>query len=516
MKYLKYFNSLAIGSLILSPLTYAQDEEHMTITSEFANYENNHLKLTGDVILDYPLGKLQAENAVIEKGGQELSLPFKQLVIEDKVHIELREGGEIDCDHAILDSISQKGLLTRKQSHERVNYNYGYLDAKGQSVKLRLQSQQMEIDLENLKPSKKHVGKMVIQRVCKIDAIDNVLASYNEEFTAFADRAIYTVPLRNQKLKPTNRAKVEGQIKLFPKKSEGICRIERLNSGSIDALKILIDPEQRVINFDKPEGFITTAEQGKDLMRDVCFQSNKLIWNELTNIFTFEQNVHIVDPILGAMECDGQVLIKDSPYTEKARKGIERIEALGYTLLNYTDPNNHIQQNLTCPGQVIINHKEFTTTLIGKNNGNGGGLIKENQVLLKDYLGEIFADKVRILYNVEGDKITPKKIILEGNVYILNNAPFDPSDSKEVFQVAYADRVEHTPMTGETHLFSQGDTRVLFYDQVRQMQVSAKELIMQRHQTMGKNAVQGIGQVRFNLSKEELGRLKKRFVINET
>ncbi len=57
------------------------------------------------------------------------------------------------------------------------------------------------------------------------------------------------------------------------------------------------------------------------------------------------------------------------------------------------------------------------------------------------------------------------------------------------------------------------NNRVLFYDQLKEVQLSAQTVRAQRDPTTKQERMQGVGDVRFVFGQEELAKIKTRFKI---
>lgn len=128
---------------------------------------------------------------------------------------------------------------------------------------------------------------------------------------------------------------------------------------------------------------------------------------------------------------------------------------------------------------------------------DGKQLILIGNVSVDSEMGYIKADKA-VIDQIEKDKkITASKITLIGHVRMING---------EKTQYALADHVEFFP--NENVMIFESEGRVLFYDKVKQMQLSAKKV--RAHRGI-EDEVQGYGDVRFVFGTEELDRFKKQF-----
>ena len=201
-------------------------------------------------------------------------------------------------------------------------------------------------------------------------------------------------------------------------------------------------------------------------------------------------------------------------------KQLQTIESSGKTTLTYCEKDNGNIHSLTCYGQVLIDHRNFELTM--KSPMNEQGMIPKGQrIFFKDALGEIYADKLTLTYLTTNHGITPLKLILEGNVHLLDRHTIfqNLGESSTILRYAIADIVEYTPATKEMHLLAKdSDTnietdnhkhRVLFFDKINQIQISAKALNIQRDKMSNKESLQGAGDVRFHFVERELQQLEE-------
>ncbi|MCH9635727.1 MAG: hypothetical protein S4CHLAM81_09480 [Chlamydiales bacterium] len=110
-----------------------------------------------------------------------------------------------------------------------------------------------------------------------------------------------------------------------------------------------------------------------------------------------------------------------------------------------------------------------------------------------DSHGELFAHRGIIDYSDE-DKLRPTKVTLLGQVQM----------SQEQ-QTALADEVEYFP--DDELLIMTAKNNVLFYDHERGFELAAKEVRAKRDEE-GQESVQGVGDVRFVFSAEELEKMR--------
>ena len=123
----------------------------------------------------------------------------------------------------------------------------------------------------------------------------------------------------------------------------------------------------------------------------------------------------------------------------------------------------------------------------------------EQQIHFMDAYGEIFADHFEVKYK---DKVV-ESMKMEGKVFLAYSRPQEEDRS-----YAYADTVTYDPTTQEMVMI--GD-RVLVYDRVNKMEVSAPKLRIRRDQATQKERIKGEGDVRFTLDEKEFDILKNKF-----
>ncbi len=136
---------------------------------------------------------------------------------------------------------------------------------------------------------------------------------------------------------------------------------------------------------------------------------------------------------------------------------------------------------------VFLDHTQMTGTFEGIP-----------QVVFNGEIGEVFADHALVEYNEE---FKATKVILSDNVQLIN---------QEKEQYALADFVTYYPQTQQMLLEGKGN-RVLFYDKLRNMQLSAPSVRAKRDPKTQRDSVQGVGDVNFVFGQEELMKLKERF-----
>jgi hypothetical protein len=183
------------------------------------------------------------------------------------------------------------------------------------------------------------------------------------------------------------------------------------------------------------------------------------------------------------------------------------IESTGPTVLTYANEEEKVVHTLTCPGLLTVDHQLLKTTLECPRDQNNNVLFGK-QIVFHDSMGEIYADLLTVYYTMAEDSPTPTKLVLEGNVQMFNRGG-DPDKNGAFLQYALADVVEYTPQAREVYLVASDKKRVLFFDKLNALQVSATSLKIRRDQETKKESIQGFGDVRFSFVEKELEMINK-------
>ena len=154
---------------------------------------------------------------------------------------------------------------------------------------------------------------------------------------------------------------------------------------------------------------------------------------------------------------------------------------------------------------MTINHYNRETLLESQMDGN------TKQVFYTDNMGNMQANTMKIYYDIVKGKIQIGKISIDGNIRILNKAPFSKDNKKLTEQYIIADHAEYFPSTETLLLTGENQQRVLFYDKLNDVQLSANRLEMQRNKKLDMPSIRSIGNVCIKFNKDEFEKIKKNF-----
>ncbi|NGX61658.1 MAG: hypothetical protein K940chlam9_01147 [Chlamydiae bacterium] len=137
-------------------------------------------------------------------------------------------------------------------------------------------------------------------------------------------------------------------------------------------------------------------------------------------------------------------------------------------------------------------------------------IFEGEEVSLEHPMGRISAHKALITFSQTKNSFYPTEIVLTGHVTLFRSL----SEPKEIRQYALADQLILHPKTEEVELIGTSQ-RVLFYDELEDVQISAPTIYASRNQETGKERIEGRGDVRLLFGKEERERFQKHFQVKK-
>jgi hypothetical protein len=258
-----------------------------------------------------------------------------------------------------------------------------------------------------------------------------------------------------------------------------------LNKTRIRAKSIETYPKKRIIEFLKPQGIISLKEEGNQA-QELEFSSAVLTWKEENEECILNNDVTVVLPNKNILlTTDKELRIK------KGKQGIREIRSKGNTLLNCKNKDRGFI--ISCIGEVLVNDDQQLVQMQSAN--------VSEQLLFRDDMGKVYADRAELEYQMIDQKMVPLKIVFLGNVLVLNREP-------PLQQRALADQLTFFFPTHELILAANSKKRVLFYDQTNNLEMSARGVKVTRCKDTKKDSIQGVGDVRFKFDEQEFAQLK--------
>lgn len=524
-----------------SPETHASEQKRLGLQKDFFSRGGQHLRLTS-----------ASSRLAVEKTGHHFA------IVEHLQGVTccLKDSEEQDAaalilttDHATYDYRNE--LFTAEQvvvkrtgkAEEEEN-----TIAQGTAKKVALSSTHhgVEIQAENCKAdfallsgqgsiSANQVdmrstpqAKNIIQ---SIRGEGDVVFRYADNYTATADVAVF----ERDSTAPAEEA-LAGTITLscMPKR---LCHISSLGGDAIDSKEIIVDTVQQELLMTHPEGSLKGL---LGIPTPLDFAAEKMTWKEKSSQLTLSGQVRLSRD---GLEFHGENDVRLALQTVDGKRTLRDIETEGKSLLTYIDRDiylGHVQGThqeelfdlFTPPGIYVlqtygtlkIDHQKQDVKL--KSPENRDGTVQERlQVHFRDAKGEMYADRAFLKYEEIDQKVVPTRIVLQGNVKITTAIPAKKAESDEVTnpigpeekekkhlqQYVLADRVDFIPQSKEMIVKAAKGKRVLLFDQASNLEVSAPGLKLTRDKAMQKEAVEGIGDVRFNFVEAESEQFRRHF-----
>ncbi len=458
--------------------------------------------------LSHHIGTLVSDEAQILPHPEEKKMEKGILQLNGHVNINLKEGGCLSCAKACLDFHSGLGVFEGDGSQPEVVYFENCKDRSkpASSTPLLLKSRKMTVELSKDTPNKKSPPAGYLS---KIMAEQEVFIDYNRDFIARADTASF-----DKEKKPADPSKgyLAGLIHLKANGNEGVCQITNRNGDLIKATNICINTATKEMDFAYPKG-VFMAYRSDSKGEPIDFKADTLTWDEGKQLLSLKDHVSLEQKGFFSLQNENQINIAQAYVNNK--KQIQSIHSEGKTVVTGFEPETDKEHHLTCYGKTTVDHGRLWVYMESPVDA-AGNVIEDQQVFFEDDLGQIYADKLSLQYRLENKSITPKKLILEGHVKMLNSYAAGPDPTSPLIRYALADKVEYD-LPAKEALFSSNNQRkrVLFYDKANDLEVSAVRLKIKRDEITKKETIKGIGDVRFSFIENEFEQLRRHFALEK-
>jgi lipopolysaccharide export system protein LptA len=268
---------------------------------------------------------------------------------------------------------------------------------------------------------------------------------------------------------------------------------------------------QKHLFLTNPKGIIQL--QGKHgTKQTIHFDAGELFWDHLGQSLTLKDNVNIDQDQVFHLNTNHELTIHQNLID--GQKFLRSIISPKNTTMFYEDLQKELIHKIMSPGKLVVDHEHLITTMEGLKDKDGR-LILGQQVYFEDSGGDMYADHVQISYEWNNQQLIPTKIILNGNIKLMNRFDGHSQQINSILHYAMADQVEYFPHLQKVILSGQNGHRVLFFDKVNNVQISAPAIKIQKNKEDNKFSVQGIGDVRFTFIETELSQFKERFNLDQ-
>lgn len=506
----RLFSSFGLAISLLSCTLQAEEgalldkDDSMVVNSGEAQYDGKEIVLVGQVVVQHGLGKISARRlALLPSADPDKKTKFALLKISDDVQLELKGGGSLFCQQAEVDYTKMQGIFLGNGESPDVTYlNTGESKESQPDGKPPLEVKSLLMTLELLRePATSTSSAKTL--VKQIEANHNVRVRYNQDSLLLADHALY------QRL-PTNESTNAGLLTLSVRGNLPVCQMTNQNGDRVVAQTISVNTVERKLWLDQPKGMLMMQRE-KSPAQTLEFTANELIWDEKGQTLRLKGQVDVAQNGTVHVQTDHELSIVQALVDGK--RTLRFIRSPEDTQISYMDAQKGNSHKINSPGALTIDHERQEMSLQGLSTGR---LEESQQVYIEDVLGEMYADRVQMAYIWQDRKLVPEKIILEGNVRLLNRFDGHPEEAGSILHYALADRVDYLPKEQEMTLASSSGSRVLFFDKVNNVQMSAPSLKIKHDASTKKDSIQGLGDVRFTFIEKELEQIKQRFRLEES
>ncbi|MEC7840106.1 MAG: hypothetical protein VX777_08715 [Chlamydiota bacterium] len=440
----KLFFLIFIFTVYCKP-SIAGDDALYELDADIINYSGNRVELEGNVAFQYDLAKISSHSAFLEQKTSGKEKKTARLGFCDDVTITMKDRGVIHCISGEADLSKNKISLQGEPVHYQKEVAVSCKDMV-------------------LRYDESHT-------ITEIVATGHVFIEDPHQYRARGHQAIYNG---------------EGLVTLLPKKNER-CFIDTPYGVNIEAEEVIFDTLNHQILLKHTQGSIRLV---KGL--PTAIEADLAVWDETDGVLTLLGNAIVSHPLMASIKNTGLIsfIWNDSD--------LQYMTVMGDSKITCFNKQGGVDYHLTVNGNIVLDHT-LKQLYIEK---------MENQIQYSDKLGHVFGDTLIVDYKINNKEIEPSKVQLSNNVKLLSIASVSTSIDSFTPQYALADTMQYFPDTKVLHLSGQNGGRVLYYDKINNVQISAPKLLYSKN---AKETVKGIGDVRFRFMEQELNEIKKRF-----
>lgn len=445
--------------------------EDMELSAKTANFDGSALLLSGDVQIQNIIGDLAADNINCQTDQNK---KISKIDLDGNVAMQLKGDQSLKCQNAQLDISQHSAVLLGNDVNPDVVYERSPNDKE---AFLQILSRRMAIGF------KENADQRWLLDAVQAD--DKVRINYKNDYASTADKAVY-------------QHFPNGKIVLASDDANAnLCEVTDKKGSRIHSRQIEIDTEKKSLDFDHPTGSLEDA---------IEFSTDKLTWDDATQTLQLEGDVHIKQKGFGEVVTNHQM--KMVLHIVDGKKVIHTIEAPQESELTFADDIKGLVHQLSCYGPLSIDNERGQVMMESPE----GAVENDKQVHFSNRMGDLYADRALLSYK-RNDKnaIVPTSLRMEGHVKCLNRFDGHLQESGLVLQYSLADAVEYFPEKHELLLSGKDKNRVLLFDRVKNMQMSAPSLKIFNLEPDKKPTIQGMGDVRMKFAERELQQMKQYF-----
>lgn len=453
------------------------------IQADRVQYEQERLTLEGHVQLTTDLGQMEAKRGYLTSSPHPRT---RRLQLFDQVKLQLKDLGTLHCQKADLHPHQLEGTFMGGEGEDLVTFQSAFSSSEESWSALQLSSDQLTLHGGRTSLGQRFLASLVAQ--------GRVTCEGEEGLQVRADRAIYRYqPEHTWESAPS----LGGVVYFTPQASPGVCEVTRNQGDRVRGQLIRMDLEKKNLYFDRPVGTLYFLEKEGPLKR-LDFSSTALLWDEKHLLLELQGEVKLEELGMGQLHTEKTIFAQF--IMSEGERQLASLETKGLTTLSISLDEELPPYRLTSFSGIHIDHQSLTAFMEAPEGH------PDKQVAFHTPQGTIHADTATLSYRQGVKSLHLERITIHGNVTLANQSLQGSKNSPSVLQYAKADSLEFDPQTQELFLQGKG-RRVLFFDKLNHVQVSAPALKMSQDPLTGKQAIQGVGDVRFRLIGQEMKEL---------
>ncbi len=418
--------------------------------------EGKTITLTGNVSILHRLGKITCDSAIVERKEEGKEKLPASICLKDNIELFLKPDSTVSCARGMIDFVQNKIFLYSEEEHP-VRYSGSIDDSEITAEKFMILGGLVTFSLDSK-------GEIEL-----VEVSQGTFLEIDKEITVKGERAVY---------KPDDR------LSIYPSE-ESFCVITGMHG---------IQARASLVEWNFPEKKMTfLSGSGSGSFTDTIqpeFRADKIVWDKGASVFTFSG--------YSRLEQKEKMIFFNDDHIDffYDKEGLTSIKTAGKSRLL---GNKKLQSDcfFITEGDICVDHR-LGCVNIGSTR---------NQIVFKGNIGEVSGDYLSLYYSLGEAGFIPEKILIRDNVKFMG-----PDNAK---QFALADLIEYSKITGEWKLQAKSNGKVLYYDKINNMQMSAPGVLYKKGTGLEKDIIQGSGNVRFRFMERELDLLKKRFNLSE-
>lgn len=452
------------------------------VSSENASYDGQDLILSGHVVIDHILGKMQARKALLKR-QEKTNFPFNQIELDQEVLILLKEHGRITADRADFDLQKHRGILSSNQK-QNVKYQDMIHDKREKLIPFSIEGRSLELKLSSKEEKNR---EYLIDSIC---AQQNVAISYANAFFLTAVKATYNqLDLINQ---------WKGLISAYGQDSDNNCCLTH-EQGIVHAKQIDINLVDSYLQLFHAKGVLQSFLSPKAEKSFLYFSTDSLNWNDLEKKLLFKGPTQIEEQDLGIIHTQDELIIRNCTIDHKMV--FQTLDAKGHTLMIYKDLQGS-SHRIEGHGRLYIDQNKLQAWMKSPQDQDGN---IQNQLHYETEDLNVFSDSAQLDYININHHVKPSSIVLREHVRLLSKDPDKPA------QLALADKLSYSLDTHSIILSAHPGKKVLFWDGLQELKISAPEVHITTDYLTREKVIKGVGKVQFAFSKEEQSQFNQYF-----